>query len=63
MVAKKWYTNYELRSMATGYDTLALEFNTILFWLRCGEVSEYDITVFWLQYNITEYDITVYRAR
>ena len=42
---------------ATGYDTLALEYDIILFWLRY-EVTEYDITVLQLQYNITEYDIT-----
>ena len=41
----------------TGYDTLALEYDLILFWLRY-EVTEYDITVLQLQYNITEYDIT-----
>ena len=46
---------------ATGYDTLALEYDIILFWLRY-EVTEYDITVLQLQYNITEYDITAYRV-
>ena len=39
---------------------VALEYDTILFWLRY-EVTEYDIKVFRLQYNITEYDITAYR--
>ena len=29
---------------ATGYDTLALEYDIILFWLRY-EVTKYDITV------------------
>ena len=43
-------------------DTLALEYDIILFWLRY-EVTEYDITVLQLQYNITEYDITAYRVR
>ena len=47
---------------ATGYDTLALEYDIILFWLQY-EVTEYDITVLQLQYNITEYDITAYRIR
>ena len=46
---------------ATGYDTLALEYDIILFWLRY-EVTECDITVLQLQYNITEYDITAYRV-
>ena len=47
---------------ATGYDTLALEYDIIIFGLRY-EVTEYDITVLQLQYNITEYDITAYRIR
>ena len=48
---------------ATGYDTLALEYDIILFWLRY-EVTEYDdITVLQLQYNITEYEIAAHRVR
>ena len=50
------------RCMATGYDTSALEYDTILFWLRY-KVTKYDNTLFRLQYNITEYDITAYRVR
>ena len=53
---------HKLRSMAAGYDTLALEYDVILFWLRY-KVTEYDITVLRLQYIITEYDITAYGVR
>ena len=49
---------------ATGYDTLALEYDIILFWLQYEVTDrEYDITVLQFQYNITEYDITAYRIR
>ena len=44
--------------MATGYDTSALEYDTIPFWLRY-KVTEDDNTVFRLQYNVTEYYMSV----